>query len=147
MYKRNSRSEKMTLGERVDEWLCIANEDLEVAEMCLSAGKNLHCAFLCQQAVEKILKACIAANDETPLPIHNLPGLASDAGLWELLTVEQKLFLRATTTYAIETRYPGRKKSLVEQCTKEEVGKILASTKEMVVWLKEIINEKLFQEK
>jgi HEPN domain-containing protein len=137
----------MSLEEKVNEWLTIADEDLEVARLCFKNKKYLHCAFLCQQAVEKAIKARITANDEIPYPIHDLASLAEDAEVWDLLTADQKLFLRALTTYAIGARYPERKRKLLSVCTKEEAKKILKSSREMVLWLKEKINERLFQEK
>lgn len=137
----------MTIKDKVDDWLLISDDDLDVARLCYKNAKYLHCAFLCQQAVEKSLKAYITALDEIPYPIHNLTALSQDAELWKELTVEQKFFLRALTTYAIEARYPERKKKLLSLCTKEEAEKILRSTEEMVKWLKSKINEKLSQEK
>ena len=62
----------MNTEEQVNEWLEISQEDLEVAQLCYSARKFLHCAYMCQQAVEKALKGLIAAQGEIPLPIHNL---------------------------------------------------------------------------
>lgn len=137
----------MSVKEKVGEWLEISNEDLEVARLCFKKAKYLHCAFMCQQAVEKSLKACITASEEYPDPIHDLYSLANDAGVWNVLTTEQKLFLRALTTYAISARYPERKKKLMQLCNKEEAKKILQNAREMVKWLKEKISEKLSQEK
>ena len=137
----------MTLEEKVNEWLFITDEDLEVAQLCYRNEKYLHCAYFCQQTVEKAIKGRIAANDEIPYPIHDLAALAEDAEIWEALSTEQRLFLRALTTYAIGARYPERKRKLLSICNKEEAKKILKSSKEMVSWLKEKINERLSQEK
>jgi HEPN domain-containing protein len=131
----------------VDEWIAISVEDLEVAELCFQGRKYLHCAYMCQQSVEKSLKALIAANDEIPLPIHNLPELASIANVWDSLNAEQKFFLRALTTYAIEARYPERKRKLFQKCTKDEAEKLIVNTKEMLEWLETCIVEKLRLEK
>ncbi len=100
---------------------------------------------MCQQSVEKSLKALIAANNEIPLPIHNLPELAAIANVWDSLNAEQKFFLRALTTYAIEARYPERKRKLFQKCTKDEAEKLFINAKEMVEWLKICIVEKLSQ--
>lgn len=91
---------------------------------------------MCQQAVEKALKGYIASAGEMPWPTHNLPSLAQDAELWEIMKTNERLFIRALTTYAIEARYPEKKAKLVEQCTKEEAERILAQSEEMVKWLK-----------
>lgn len=102
---------------------------------------------MCQQSVEKSLKALIAANGEVPIPIHNLPELAAIANVWDNLNAEQKFFLRALTTYAIEARYPERKRKLFQKCTKDEAEKLFVNAKEMVKWLKISAEEKLLQEK
>ncbi|KFD40797.1 hypothetical protein DK28_0215520 [Peptococcaceae bacterium SCADC1_2_3] len=137
----------MSLKERVAEWLAITDEDMEVAQLCYKNKKYLHCAFLYQQAVEKAIKARITANDEIPYPIHDLTALAEDAEIWDLFSAKQRLFLRALTTYAIGARYSERKRKLLSVCNKEETQKILTSSKEMILWLKEKINERLSQEK
>lgn len=137
----------MGIAERVSEWLAISKEDLEVAELCFKGSKYLHCVYMCQQSVEKSLKALITAQNENPMPIHNLPGLAMDAEVWDIMQTEQRMFLRALTTYAIEARYPERKQRLYQQCTRDEAERILNDTKEMVAWVKSLIEEKPSQKK
>lgn len=143
--KDKARGRKASVQEKVQDWLEIASEDLEVAELCLNGCKYLHAAYMCQQAVEKALKACITAGNEIPMPIHNLVQLATSAGIWDEVTTDQKIFLRALTTYAIEARYPERKERLLEECTREEADKIFNATKELIPWLKGKIEEKLSQ--
>lgn len=102
---------------------------------------------MCQQAVEKILKALITAAGELPNPIHDLYALAEDAEIDDSVTVEQKFFLKALTTYAIASRYPERKKKLFSLCKREEAEKIMKSSEAMIKWVKEKINEKLYPKK
>lgn len=127
--------------------MAISEEDMEVAQLCFDGNKFLHCAYMCQQAVEKAIKALIATKNVVPVPIHNLPELAMNAELWDTLRAEQHIFLRALTTYAIEARYPERRYRLYQQCTKDEAERILRSTREMVAWLKERIGEQFSPEK
>ncbi|MEW6663430.1 MAG: HEPN domain-containing protein [Bacillota bacterium] len=135
------------MQERVKEWLTISKEDMEVAQLCLDGAKFLHCAYMCQQSIEKALKALIATDNEVPMPIHNLPQLAMDADIWDVMQAEQRIFLRALTTYAIEARYPERRYRLYQQCTREEAERILRSTKEMIAWLRNQVEQKLSPEK
>lgn len=136
----------MAWQDAVQEWSAIADEDLEVAELCFNGKKYLHAAYMCQQAVEKALKGTFTAcNEETAPPIHNLSSLARESGISGELTSEQLIFLRALTTYAIEARYPERKIKLLDQCTKEEVEKILDSSKVVVTWLQQKALIKLSQ--
>ena len=110
-------------------------------------SKYLHCAFMCQQSVEKVLKALITAEGELPNPIHDLYVLAEDAEIDDNLTAEQKFFLKALSTYAIAARYPERKKKLFSLCKQEEAEKLLRASEAMIKWVKERINEKLYPEK
>jgi HEPN domain-containing protein len=70
-----------------------------------------------------------------------------DAEVWDIMQTEQRMFLRALTTYAIEAKYPERKQRLYQQCTRDEAERILNDTKEMVAWVKSLIEEKPSQEK
>lgn len=101
---------------------------------------------MCQQSVEKCLKALIVVKNENPMPVHNLPTLAKDAGIWDMLPPEQRTFLRALTAYAIEARYPERKQKLYQQCTRAEAERLLDQTREMIIWLEGLIKERLFRE-
>lgn len=82
----------MSIRRRTQEWLDIVKEDLEVAELCFKNEKYLYAAYLCQQAVEKALKAYITASGEIPLPIHDLAQLAEDGELWEKISSEHRIF-------------------------------------------------------
>ncbi|MDK2984509.1 MAG: hypothetical protein PWQ96_151 [Clostridia bacterium] len=137
----------MSFQEQVKEWLAISEEDLQVAELCYNGGKFLHCAYMCQQAVEKTLKALINTGGITPPPIHNLPDLAIEGEVWDTMNSEQHMFLRALTTYAIEARYPERKRKLYEQCTRDEAEKLLSNSKGMVEWIRSIVEDRLSQGK
>lgn len=135
------------MEDQVKEWMTISEEDMEVTQLCFDGKKFLHCAYMCQQAVEKALKAIIATKNEVPIPIHNLPELAMNADVWDTLQAEQHIFLRALTAYAIEARYPELRYRLYQQCSRDEAERILRSTREMVAWLKNRLGEKFSPEK
>jgi len=60
---------------------------------------------MCQQAVEKLLKALVAQQDKENFPIHHLNRLAELAGIKGDLDAEQFDFLAELTPYSIEARY------------------------------------------
>jgi HEPN domain-containing protein len=62
-------------------WLERADYDLGTAEAMLGAGRYIYAVFMCQQALEKGLKAAIAFRGREVPPIHNLRRLAEGAGL------------------------------------------------------------------
>lgn len=97
--------------------------------------------FMCQQAVEKALKAVIfEKTGQTPPRKHDLISLAGDAGLLPGLDQEAKKFLRRLTYYYIETRYPDKRVELEARCTNQLVRETLRSAKEVLLWLKKELN-------
>lgn len=52
----------------VREWLAYARADQQAANALFEAGLYSACAFHCQQAVEKLLKAAIVAETGKRLP-------------------------------------------------------------------------------
>ena len=134
----------MSKEENVQEWLAIAEEDLTVANLCYKGSMYLHCAYMCQQAVEKALKALITATGELPNPIHDLRVLSEDAEINDSLTTEQAYFLKELSVYAIAARYPERKKKLYSLCKQGEAEKLLKSSEEMIKWVKGKVSEKLY---
>jgi HEPN domain-containing protein len=61
-----------------DRWLKQANEDLTTAKILLEAERYGPCAFYCQQASEKALKAVLYAAGERPWG-HSIPSLLDQA--------------------------------------------------------------------
>lgn len=61
-----------------DRWLEQANEDLTTATILFEAERYGPCAFYCQQAAEKALKAVLYAAGERPWG-HSIPSLLDQA--------------------------------------------------------------------
>ena len=61
-----------------DRWLKQANEDLATAKILFEAERYGPCAFYCQQAAEKALKAVLYAAGERPWG-HSIPSLLDQA--------------------------------------------------------------------
>ena len=80
------------MREIIDEWLKIAEYDLKTAEAMLDTGRYLYVAFMCQQAIEKVLKAIyIKRKNELPPKTHNLLYLIDVLGI--NLPEADKMFL------------------------------------------------------
>ena len=65
-----------------------AEYDLGTAKAMLDTARHLYVAYMCQQAVEKLLKAIIAQQNKENLPIHNLNRLAEIARVRDHLNTE-----------------------------------------------------------
>ena len=57
----------MTREEKVQYWLDIVADDLDLAEFLCQSGRWLYAAFMCHQVIEKMLKAYwTATRDDVP---------------------------------------------------------------------------------
>ena len=87
------------------EWLDHAERDLRAAQTLFTGGDYTWMLVLCQQAIEKFLKAAIIARtEEEPPRIHNLPRLAELAGFDP--GEKQMMLMREIGMAYIESRYP-----------------------------------------
>ena len=98
----------------VEHWAERSLYDLDTAKIMLGTGRYLYVAYMCQQTIEKILKALIAQLGKENFPIHNLNSLAEIADINNELTTEQFNFIAELTPYHIEARYGDYKDSLSE---------------------------------
>ena len=70
----------MSRETSVQEWLNKAESDRDTAKYLLAGEKYADCAFYCQQAVEKLLKAAwVAQTGQRPPRIHDLRALLDKA--------------------------------------------------------------------
>ena len=103
--------------------------------MMLDTGRYLYVAYMCQQTIEKILKAIIAWQGKENFPIHNLNRLAEIASLKNELNSDQFNFLADLTPYHIEARYGDYKESLSEIISEASAQQIYKKTQEIHEWL------------
>jgi HEPN domain-containing protein len=119
----------------VGHWVERSQYDLDTAKIMLDTGRYLYVAYMCQQAVEKILKAVIAQLGKENFPIHNLNRLAEIATISNELTPEQFNFLAELTPYHIEARYGDYKESLSEIINDKKAEQVYKKTREIHKWI------------
>lgn len=89
------------------EWLLRAQSDLQYAEAGERETHQHHITcFLCQQAVEKMLKGLLVAASETPERTHNLGRLASLVEPHFPKIAPHISKIRKLDKYYITSRYP-----------------------------------------
>lgn len=125
------------------KWITRADYDLETAEVMLRAGRHLYVAFLCQQSVEKLLKAAAIEKGDAALRTHNLVRLAEAAKLYVFLSEEHQNFLANLTPFAIEARYGDYRRSLSEIIDKKRAIICFNKTRELFQWLKKNIKKSM----
>ncbi len=124
----------------VEHWVERSKYDLDTAKAMLDTGRYLYVSYMCQQAVEKILKAIIAQQGKENFPIHNLNRLAEISLIDSELNPEQFNFLAELTPYNIEARYGDYKESLSEIINDKKAQKVYEKTLEIHEWLYQKIN-------
>lgn len=120
-------------GKNVQQWLDRVHYDLETAEAMLHARRYVYVVFMCQQAVEKCLKAVAVSKKLEVVPVHNLRRLAELSGI--ILTDEKLLKLDFLSEYYINSRYKEDLAELSKGITHEFAGGLLAFSKELISWL------------
>ena len=111
MSKRKNKQKETDRKLRVKSWLEKHKEDLKAAKTMLDAHRYLWCAFICQQAIEKYLKAgYVNKYHRIPPYVHKLERLCEELKL----SVPQDL-LKAMVDidkYYVSARYPAYKESV-----------------------------------
>ncbi|MDP2166890.1 MAG: HEPN domain-containing protein [Thermodesulfovibrionales bacterium] len=125
----------MKTSDKISFWLDAGSYDLKTAEFMQESGRYVYTAFLCQQAIEKYLKALHLRKTSREAPrTHNLVYLV---GLLELEVDDELMkLLTDLTSYYIEGRYPTYKQKVSMTLSKSKAESILDETKGFMKWLK-----------
>lgn len=136
----------MNNEEKFSYWEDIAMYDLETAEAMLTSGRYLYVVFMCQQAVEKLVKGLfVLYKGEEPPRIHNIWNIFDRIFDIDKFDENEKQvaekyfsFFDELLAYYISERYPSYKQKLSQSITKEKATEVLVSTKEVFSWLKSL---------
>ncbi len=116
-------------------WTSEAEEAKEVARHLFEKKDFSYALFFGHLAIEKLLKALYAKNiDETVPRTHNLPRLASAAGL--NVPEDRQYDLIRITAFNLEARYPDYKREFRKKCTGQFTKAELEKIEEVFKWLK-----------
>jgi len=125
------------LEKNIQAWLNFAEEDISTAEHCFQGKKYLWSMVMCQQAIEKVLKAIyVKQTGQIPEKTHNLAKLAKDTGIIEELSEQTLKLMDRLLVYYYGTRYPDKRAKLQLDFTDEFVNNTMEQTKELYLWLK-----------
>jgi len=124
----------------IHNWLDLARYDLETASAMLASGRYLYVAFTCQQAIEKLLKACFVKRKNcTPPYTHNLLKLCDETGLIPELSGDQLGLIEHLCSYYIQSRYTEELQRLSAALTQEKASILYSTTGELFAWLSQKI--------
>jgi len=123
------------MTKTIREWVDIAEYDLQTAEAMFKAKRYLYVAFMCQQALEKILKAIfVQMKKEIPPRTHNLLYLLDTLGL--NLDEKDKSLLAYLNMFYLESRYPGERNRLAKEMDRKKAKDALVGAKGVIKCLR-----------
>ncbi len=128
----------MNADKKFKYWLETAKYDLETAEVMQETGRWLYVMFMCQQAIEKLVKGLyVLYLDDEPPRTHNINFLITklENDMQILFSEEKKLLFQKLTAHYINGRYPEYRENIGLNLNKTTTGNILKETKDVFTWL------------
>ena len=129
----------MDKQEKYNYWENYAQEDLKTAEAMLQTQRWIYAIFMCQQAIEKLVKGLYGLYlDFDNIPhTHNISRLINDFvdKLPEQISTDMFDFFDLLTRYYLNNRYPDYVNELSQQTKEVNSKEIYNKTKEVFTWL------------
>jgi HEPN domain-containing protein len=128
----------MTAEEKFEYWLDVAQYDLDTAKAMLTSGRWLAVAFMCQQAVEKLVKGLylLYIDDDVP-KINDIPKLVKcfETKLPAAIPENYLSHFAELSAHYLNQCYPEYKTKLASQVEKIKAEELMALTEEVFAWL------------
>jgi len=128
----------MTAEEKYEYWLDIAEYDLESAETMFKGHRWLYVTFMCQQALEKLVKGLyiLYVDDNVPR-LHDITKLLErfEDKLPVSVPPDKYSLFDKLSLYYLSNRYPEYISKLSSQVKESVADTILVETKEAFAWL------------
>ena len=137
--------------EKYEYWEDIAQYDLGTARAMLQSGRYLYVVFMCQQAIEKLVKGLyVLYTGMEPQRTHNIWLIfkafsESDMFLqrvrdpdFENKKTAYKPFFAELVAYYISERYPSYREKLSETVKSEKARQVMTKTEEVFQWLQSL---------
>lgn len=141
----------MNSREKYEYWLDIAEYDLETAKANYASGRYLYVVFMCQQAVEKIVKGLhILYTGEEADRTHNISRIFNKIfnqqenrkiitdEEFDSKTEDYMDLFGELLYYYIAERYPSYKEKLSSTISKDKAKSVLDRAEEVFEWLKSL---------
>lgn len=128
---------KISDFDRIEYWVELSKYDLETAKAMLKSQRFLYVGYMCNQAIEKILKAYyVKEKRKQPPYTHKLVRIAEESNIYKLFNDKQKDFLDIISPLNIEARYPTQKQMLFESLSNNRCQEIIKETEELITWIR-----------
>lgn len=141
----------MNSREKYEYWLDIAEYDIETARSNYNSGRYLYVVFMCQQAIEKLIKGIyILYTEKEADRTHNIARIFNkifDEKENRRLINDDEFddkkkkymdFFAELLYYYISERYPSYKEKLSSSISKDRAKSVLDRAEEVFVWIKSL---------
>lgn len=133
----------MNKQDKYDHWVDIAQYDLDTADAMLKSGRYLYVTFMCQQAIEKLVKGLyVWYLDQEPPRTHNIYSMYKTIFENNKQALERESqyapFFAELLAYYISERYPSYREKLSAVVVKEKAIEVLHKAREVFVWLQSL---------
>lgn len=138
----------MDSREKYEYWLNASRYDLDSAKVMLNCGRYMYVAFMCQQAIEKLVKGIhVLYIGEEASRIHNIVKVFNNIFMNReimALIIDNEFDSKSEKYmdlfdellyYYIAERYPNYKQEISMTVTEERANRILKESEEVFEWL------------
>ncbi|MDR0518985.1 MAG: HEPN domain-containing protein [Clostridiales Family XIII bacterium] len=128
----------MDAQEKYEYWLDIAQYDLETANVMCSGGRWLYVVFMCEQAVEKLVKGLYTLYIDDNVPkTHNISSLVRtfEDKLPDAVSPDKFILFEDLRSFYLNGRYADFKQKLSASTDEATAKNYLNQTKEVFAWL------------
>lgn len=130
----------MTIEEKIEYWVDSGQYDFKTARSMQRSGRYVYTVFMCQQSIEKYLKALHLKKREVEAPrSHNLPFLLGRVAIE--VPQDDRQFLAELSSFYISGRYPTYKMKVSAIITRKKAKEYLRKSSEFLKWIKKILAE------
>ena len=118
-----------------EKWLDRVAYDMDTAKAMVQTGRLIYAIFMCQQSLEKCLKALLAYQEREVIPIHNLRRLAELANVIEELDDAKLMRLDFLSNYYINARYKEDLQQLEKGISEAVAQDFIQFAAGLITWL------------
>ena len=125
----------MVLSDITQRWLERVAYDMDTAKAMLKTERYIYVIFMCQQSIEKCLKAVLACEEKEVVPIHNLRRLGELAGIIGDFEESALVKLDFLSRYYINARYKEDLQELSKGITESVARDFIRFSEDTIKWL------------
>jgi len=128
----------LTIEEKFQYWLNYAQNDLDSADFMFKSGRWFYTLFMCQQAIEKLVKGLYILYIDDNVPrIHDVNSIFEKFKdkLPEQLTEDRVKLFDTLSQFYLRSRYPDYTSALASVTTSETAQTVYEKSKEAFQWM------------